>query len=1072
MSDSNLISIVITANDTEPHLRRCLESVLAQTYRNLEIIVVGGKSFDDAKTIVKQYRNADNRIIFVECENPSDKIEARLTGISHATGEYLSFVNGGDYIGVDFYRLLIESAEKNESDIVLSKLVFELSDKTAVTMNSKNLPDQPLEGKSIFKHFAARDGEFGEQYTICNKLYRKSLWIKCLRYCQKLNETVPAVDDFALSFFLFYFALKQSYAENSVYYCCKTAQNFPGKDVPASRLLKSICDFPAVFRLLENFLRKADAENFVLGKFHDYKNSCLADLQKACEATQDESEKQELLREFNARFGSLTAGAERRGDFPCRESAPWNDGIEKIKKQILDPETQYVSFDMFDTLVTRPFYKPSDLFYLLDKTYEKVFDSNLSFHQMRIDAEHTARDLLHEHPEFQDITIDEIYSYINRIYDIPADICAMLENEEKQLEIKFCSPRKTVKELYDFSLYAGKKVIIISDIYLDGDTIRSILEKNGYSRYDHLFLSSHERKSKSTGDLFKAAAGRLQVACGRIFHMGDNLKSDVINARAAGLRAAYIPGTLKLFENRVEGFETGERKALTKKIGGFILNEGALTESAGYGAMTAMCANFYFDNPFRPICSESDYNADPYLIGYYALGMHLAGILNWIIDKTRGYKRILFVARDGFLVKQAYDIWTSEMGLQDTPESVYLYLSRKMLLPILLDSAVDFMNLPIDWNKYTPSSILELLKFCTFDGVLKDRQTALRNAGVTHDLPFCKKNDYFEFMKLYLSEFYDSEKHGRAKALVREYLQGVGEGDITFDLGRLGNNQYALSRATGKPVDALFIHRDPVKSWQVSRKQGFRIKTFYYFGPAVTGLLREYMLSDPGPSCIGLKKQNGAVLPVFDTAGRSPSETFAIKKIHEGALQFIRDFCRNFRDYREFLPFKSYEVSLPFEAFLRLSKAKDLQIFEFSYFEDMVYSRTKQLNIAKVLENRYDALSLQSGEEAAALFRKIFSSIMQSSRELVCFGTGEVCKTVLAKYPELPVSFFLDNSKKRVGEYFNGKEIRHPDSIENWGKLYIIITTYYSEEISKQLTEYGLTKYKDFIDFQELFPIL
>jgi len=53
----------------------------------------------------------------------------------------------------------------------------------------------------------------------------------------------------------------------------------------------------------------------------------------------------------------------------------------------------------------------------------------------------------------------------------------------------------------------------------------------------------------------------------------------------------------------------------------------------------------------------------------------------------------------------------------------------------------------------------------------------------------------------------------------------------------------------------------------------------------------------------------------------------------------------------------------------------------------------------------------------------------------------------------------------------NGKEIKHPDQIDNWNGIYIIITTYYSSEIEKQLRNLGLEKYKDFISFQELFKI-
>ena len=126
---------------------------------------------------------------------------------------------------------------------------------------------------------------------------------------------------------------------------------------------------------------------------------------------------------------------------------------------------------------------------------------------------------------------------------------------------------------------------------------------------------------------------------------------------------------------------------LAYSVGGPIFDRTKAMESIGYGAMIAMAANFYFDNPFRPFNDESDFNSDPYFIGYYAVGMHLAGLLKWIMQQAAGYKRILFLARmDTWLNRHM----TSGLNACHMPWTEYIYISRKMVLPALIDSPADF----------------------------------------------------------------------------------------------------------------------------------------------------------------------------------------------------------------------------------------------------------------------------------------------------------------------------------------------------------------------------------------------
>jgi len=1070
MNNGKLISIVVPVYNTEPYLERCLNSILRQTYSNLQIIVVNDASTGNARDIIEHYKTIDNRIIYVEHEKNQGLFKARVTGSLRATGDYIAFVDSDDYIGLDFYRLLLEDAEENQSDMVLGRTVIEDNEKVIFGMHDIAFFDGVIEGDAVLNMFLAQEGRCYSWHTIWNKLYRKSLWDKCLPYFLKQQEHIVMMEDIAFSFPLFYFARRISRVENSVYYYCKNEGSATDeKTISFEKNKKNLEDTIKVFEFVKAFLNTVNASDYVLNKYNDFRKFYFRYWNGRISKVEDEDEKNRLYDMLSAEDRSEGKNVKGDGYF-SRIRTPWNDGLETIKKKIWDTQHEYISFDIFDTLVTRPFYKPTDLFYLLDKLYEEKHRTNTSFHQIRIDGEIAARSMVHKlNNDYQDVTIDEIYDCISEMYGIPAEVCNALKEEEKRLEIQFCSVRKITKELFDFALYAGKKIILISDMYLDAATIKKILEKNGYKGYCRIFLSSEERKMKYTGDLFRTVLDKLQVEGNGILHIGDNHYCDIIKAGEVGFHTAYLPRTLNVFENKVEGIDTGECSTLAQRVGGVILDRKKLLESVGYGSMIAIAANYYFDNPFRPFYNESDYNADPYFIGYYALGMHLAGLVNWIIEQASGYKRILFMARDGFLVKLAYDIWSR--CVNGAPESHYIYASRKMLLPMSIEDTADFMDLPIVYTQYSPSSILELLKFCTKDMNAEDIKQLLRKAEIPEDGKFSSKLEYQMFMRFYLDNLYDKDKHDYERDLLKKYYEYVEESDIVFDMGYSGSIQNAFVKAAGKPVDVLYVHNDAVKSMQLSRKGNFRIKTFYDFSPAVTGALREHILSDPNPACVGLKQEGERVLPVFDSPEKPYTDSFVINRLHSGALKFIKDYCSRFKDYFEYVTFKNYEVSLPFEAFLRMPKDNDIRIFEGSYFEDRLYGRQDALNIVEHMENQYREMPQIAGEEVIESIKSAIIDNIKYKRKLVYFGTGKKCREVLAQYPDMPVSFYLDNNKKLNGTYLQGKVIKHPDEIEDWKDIYIVITTYYSSEIEKQLKLQGLQRYKDFINFQELFKL-
>ena len=116
MNCDKKISIIIPAYNIAPYLPRCLDSVLEQTYTNLEIIVVDDGSKDDTRAVIEEYAERDNRIVPVYKENTGVS-DTRNKGLDVATGDYIGFIDGDDYIEKNMYEVLMSNAIKYNADI-------------------------------------------------------------------------------------------------------------------------------------------------------------------------------------------------------------------------------------------------------------------------------------------------------------------------------------------------------------------------------------------------------------------------------------------------------------------------------------------------------------------------------------------------------------------------------------------------------------------------------------------------------------------------------------------------------------------------------------------------------------------------------------------------------------------------------------------------------------------------------------------------------------------------------------------------------------------------------------------
>ncbi len=137
---TSLISVIVPIFNTEKYIKQCVDSIVCQTYVNLEILLVDDGSPDNCGLICDNYAKKDRRIKVIHKPN-GGLSTARNVAIDVATGEYIVCIDSDDYIEFDMYEKLYQEAEESDSDIVYSGFNYIASNgqKTVFTENEKTV---------------------------------------------------------------------------------------------------------------------------------------------------------------------------------------------------------------------------------------------------------------------------------------------------------------------------------------------------------------------------------------------------------------------------------------------------------------------------------------------------------------------------------------------------------------------------------------------------------------------------------------------------------------------------------------------------------------------------------------------------------------------------------------------------------------------------------------------------------------------------------------------------------------------------------------------------------------------
>lgn len=177
------ISIIVPVYNVEKYLSRCVDSIINQEYKNLEIILVDDGSTDNSASICDSYQKKDNRIRVIHKEN-GGLSSARNAGLDVATGEYVGFIDSDDYIAKDMYFNLYSRIKASKSTIANCMYVRVFDSGETSESRVPHTKDEAILKETYLEELLLHDGDV----SVCTKLFSKDL-IGDLRFdTGKLNE--------------------------------------------------------------------------------------------------------------------------------------------------------------------------------------------------------------------------------------------------------------------------------------------------------------------------------------------------------------------------------------------------------------------------------------------------------------------------------------------------------------------------------------------------------------------------------------------------------------------------------------------------------------------------------------------------------------------------------------------------------------------------------------------------------------------------------------------------------------------------------------------------------------------
>lgn len=902
-------------------LERAVNSILSQTYRDFEFIICDDGSTNDTLKWLYEKAEEDDRIVVIKSERNKGLAAALNQCLKKARGRLIARQDIDDYSTQTRFQIQIEFLDSHKNVAFVGTDCF-LYDKNGI-YGERHMPQFPTRNDFLFN----------SPFIHGTAMFRREVFEKCGGY--KLIGKCHKYEDY--DFFMRVYA--KGFQGANIDQLLYTFYSEENKNLVSRKMrvdeykvrkkgFKALGLLPKGAPYMLKPLTLIFMPNKILNWLKDCKKNSLLHGQSLSVKMYKIIVNRNSYIKFNyERFVNTNRALHSR--FPIISWAyliKLNLGSLIFKKELREQESskglknkesvknsaaleiagslcksEVVSFDVFDTLIFRPFAVPTDLFYFIGERLDYP-----DFKTIRTEAEKTVREL----KGGEKVKLKDIYDFISARTGIDS---REGQKAELQVEYDLCSANPLMKKVYELVKQSGKKIIFTSDMYLPSKFIKKVLEKNGFTEYDDIFVSCECGCGKHDGGLYDLIKEKLGTDS--ISHIGDNYGSDVRNAKKHGILSTEYKNVNSLGN-------IYRPKNMSPIIG-----------SAYSGIVNRRL--YRGDRSYSPA----------YEYGYKYGGLLVLGFCEFIhrIAGEKNADKLLFFSRDGYIVKKIYD------RLYPGSNTEYVYWSRnaaaKLGADIFRDNFIKrFITQKINHN-ITLYDVMNSIGIADweFPFSLNENLTA-RNAQAAES--FITDN-WSRLMEAYS----DSDK--AARMYYEKVLSGCNR-VITVDCGWAGSGniilQQVVNRKWGMNCEFTGVlagsnsynqhDSDYSETFLLSRKMSVycfssalnRDKYTAHMPSANHNIYFEMLFSAPEPSFheFRLKGESGYEL-IFD---KTVENKIYIEEIQRGELDFVKEYVRTFEKYPFMRNISGSDAYSPFMDAMKNSRKYIEKVFSECVFDE------------------------------------------------------------------------------------------------------------------------------------------
>jgi len=557
-------------------------------------------------------------------------------------------------------------------------------------------------------------------------------------------------------------------------------------------------------------------------------------------------------------------------------------------------ENTYISFDIYDTTLLRNVLHPTDIFELVDTELKKKHLVFKDFKRNRIKSEQIAR----QKSKTEDVSLNDIYKIIQKKYHLST--IDMIKNTELMIERRFTIVNPFIKSVYEYAQKNSKTIFFISDMYLPTNFINNLLNDNGYSFFQGLFVSGDIGLSKASGRLFYYIRQKLKIQDNWL-HIGDNYYSDYQNAKHQNINPYYYN-------------KSKDRGDINKK------------NSIERSIMKAIQFNYCETRMDMNYWEEFGVKYLSILFFHFTL---------WLMKNLKGKKNAFFLSRDGYLPFLLYK--KLYLYQKDLPKPNYILASRRAYqIPNLLNSSIeDAVSFLLTYNisfgqKLTLGEVFNNL------GLNREKHCQdIRDFGFSdyHDMidnepkkKSARKLLYYLYPEILKN--LETEKDFLIQYLKEKRVTDNDEINI-IDVGWRGSTQKAIQDITGKKTFGFYLGTDYNIYEDLKKKtKGFAFtngKPFVVRNKIMNNvMLFEFIFSSPHGTLINFSSKNGRISAnteksentyYYNSISFFQKSTQLIIEQYLPYLQYLENMTteESLMDYLDFINTKNYHDLLQFK---------------------------------------------------------------------------------------------------------------------------------------------------------------